>query len=428
MKKQKYHVPKITEGTMKWILPQEYVDCHLGKGIDGDYLLIFLQNDLREALQSFLNGGFSKAGFAFYPLIQDVSLENRQRLERLRRVARNLHKRGEGFSLSSSYQQSLSTSSSCARFICLLCKDFAACRKTKTKEARKKPCDPFRMDDYRKEDQDYLSPLERLQSYAGKTLKNDMMGFYLHGSLATNDFIRGWSDCDTLLVLRQRSLQDPKNLLLLREKIFGMRGYFFQIDPLQHHGCMIASEHDVDRYSDAYFPFPLFSYAKALSPDAIDTISRREMGPEKYEKLYWFVRYFREMKEMGTQTLSSYEAKNLLHLIALFPSLYLQAKNVIVYKKFSFEIARKDFPKEMWGPIRTMTHIRRFWKGFPKSSVIDAASRINPIAAYQMNALLGDILFGMRKKNQFPIKKLVSGMHELSEEAWEKIARTVGRT
>src|SRR3989338_6120551 len=218
MKKQKYHVPKITEETMKWILPQEYVDCHLGKGIDGGYLLIFLQNELREALQSFLNGGFSKAGFALYPLVQDVSLENRQRLERLRTVATHLNQKNGMFAGSVAYAGRLKGPGACSAFLSLLSKDFCLAEKGKTKRERKRPCEGFSLKEYDKKDHGYLQPVKELQEYAGKKLADDVKGCYLHGSLATNDFVKGWSDCDTLLVIGKEALHDPRRLLALRSE------------------------------------------------------------------------------------------------------------------------------------------------------------------------------------------------------------------
>ena len=406
-------------------LPQQYVDENLGKGIEAHYLEVFIHNEAREVLQSFLNGGFSKLGFALYPLVQDVSMENRLRLNRIRKAAKMLHQKNGEFAASSAFVFPIVSSSSCARFLSLLFGDLSSLKRGKTIQVRKKPCEPFDLKDYDEKDKEYLKPVSELSAYAKKHISKDILGFYLHGSLATNDFVKGWSDCDTLLVISKEASQDPEKLLSLRKRIFHMRRFFLKIDPLQHHGCMVISEHDFFNYSQAYFPLPLFSYAKSLSEDNVSLIHQREMGPQRYEKLYWFVEHFRRMKREGRSSLGSYEAKSLLHLIALFPSLYLQAKEVYVYKKFSFEMARKDFHKEVWRPIETMTKIREGWRPFPELPFVRMKAMVNPVAAYQANAIVGDAVLGMKRKNNVAAGELVSQMGVLAEEAWEKIAKRI---
>ncbi len=412
-------------GLKKFILPQQYVDEKLDKETDEGYLGDFVKNETHQVLQSFLNGGFSKAGFALYPLVQDVSFENRERLERIRKVVCVIRKRNKEFKLSSAFSYPLKSPFSCAQFLALLSKDFSSLQKEKTIQARKKPCDPFDISGYDIKNHGYLRPVVDLAEYAKKYLSEDIKGFYLHGSIATNDFVRGWSDCDTLLVISREASEDPKRILSLRKNIFLMRRFFFRIDPLQHHGCMILAEHDLGSYPQSYFPLPLFSYSKALTHDSISVIHERRMGAEKYEKLFWLVEWFREIRENGTHGLSSYEAKNLLHIIALFPSLYLQAKDILVYKKFSFEMARKDFSKDLWKPIETMTTLRDNWRTFPEIPGVRLKALVNPVASYQANAFLGDAILGMKKKNTIPVKELISQMHQLSEDAWSKISKRI---
>ena len=47
------------------------------------------------------------------------------------------------------------------------------------------------------------------------TIKNiccnmEIIGFYLHGSLSTLDYIKGWSDADTLMIIKKDVVKDPK--------------------------------------------------------------------------------------------------------------------------------------------------------------------------------------------------------------------------
>ena len=45
--------------------------------IDKLYLINYVQDKLNELINSFLNGGFSSKGFISYPLIKDVSEDNK---------------------------------------------------------------------------------------------------------------------------------------------------------------------------------------------------------------------------------------------------------------------------------------------------------------------------------------------------------------
>ncbi len=408
------------ERLLSQIAPIECVDQTLKKNPDGlkdQYLIDFVQDELREVLQSFLNGGLSMAGYAAYPFMQQVSSEIKEKLSRISSVASILQHRGEKIS-PVRVPQSIT---GCASAFSSLYQGFAAVQAKGAKATKKKQCEQFDLKEYDKEDLGFLSPLQDIQKIS-RIIENDVEGLYLHGSLATNDFVKGWSDCDTLCIVSADTLKSPKRLLSLRSQLIKVRSLCYRIDPLQHHGTTIVSEYDLDSYPQTYFPLPLFDYTKSFGKDAIGEMRLRQHSTFSYAKLFWFVSCFRRMHEEKNRSLNAYETKNLLHLIALFPSLYLQAKDVFVYKKFSFNVPKKDFSRELWQPIEEMTRIRSRWKQLPIYPGIRGYAKLNPFVAYQMNARLIDAARTV-KKLDIDTEKLIENMHLLSEEAWGKAVR-----
>ena len=102
---------------------------------------------------------------------------------------------------------------------------------------------------------DYLKPLDDLQIYLKKNkLKNYFKFFLIHGSMADKKYIQGWSDVDTFVVIKNSVLRSRKKILFLKKKILYLYKFFFKICPLQHHGLIIFSEHDLINYSNNFLP------------------------------------------------------------------------------------------------------------------------------------------------------------------------------
>jgi hypothetical protein len=405
---------------LRTIAPSEYLARASAQEVENasdEYLINTFQSELREVLHSFLNGGFSTLGYAAYPLVKGISKENKSRLAVISTMGKHLCERG--FEVMS---PKVGSSVECAKALASLYRDFDHMKK-KGKLSTKGLCEQFHVNEYNQNDKAFLEPVVALQNASNK-MRKSALGFYLHGSLATNDFVKGWSDCDTLCVVAKGAIQNPISLLRMREQMVGLRRFFYGVDPLQHHGSMVVSEYDLDCYPQAYFPLPLFTYAKSFWEDTITSIRTRDSKVESFAKLFWFVSYFRKMKMGRNCSWGSYKTKELLHMIALFPSLYLQVKGIVVYKKFSFGIARKEFSPELWKPIEEMTSIRSNWKPLPHFPLIESLARLNPIAAHHLNARLLDV-YGSMHKTTIDIKNLVEGMHLLAEEAWMKARRSL---
>ena len=77
-----FYIEENERGLIKHIVPEYYIDSNFD-GIDADFALRFMQNELNEIVNSFLNGGFSSTGYVFYPFVKDVSRENMVKMEKI---------------------------------------------------------------------------------------------------------------------------------------------------------------------------------------------------------------------------------------------------------------------------------------------------------------------------------------------------------
>ncbi len=394
-----------------------YLKSKAGKNEKPDNVIAvnYIQNELHEILNSFLNGGFSRKGFALYPLIKDVSKENKKKLSNIIYVLKFLNK-SKFSGAADSVENKPLNDFNFASVLCDIYKKFPFKGKT-SKTAEKMPVKEFNLSDYNN-DSDYLIPIEEIKNLSDKHIKKYSLGFYLHGSLATMDYIKGWSDADTMLVLSKSAFDNPKNLLQLRDGLFKLRRFYCEVDPLQHHGTMIITEFDLNYYPEVFLPVDALKCSKSLfAADKPVKFKIRDSGAEAYSKFRWFADYFQKLEEKNLK--NPYDLKFALHLITLFPALYLEVKGKFMYKKFSFEIAEKDFAPEEWKAVKYAENIRNEWKLEGRMPFLKAISRFNPVLAYMMNSKYMAVNNGL--KNKVDRKLIVTGMKALSKKALKNV-------
>lgn len=193
--------------------------------------------------------------------------------------------------------------------------------------------------------------------------KNDLIGAYIHGSLATNENIL-YSDFDALIIIKDEVFESPTRLASLAVRLASLRKIMFQYDPLQHHGWFVLTEKDLKNYCDAYFPVTLFEYSKSLFPDQ-GTNLKIHIRESSIESNLYFLELCDSLInrfKSGYRPKNMHQMKSILSQFMLLPALYLQAKkNKGIYKKLSFELAKTDFSTDEWGAMIEASKIREIW-------------------------------------------------------------------
>ena len=237
--------------------------------------------------------------------------------------------------------------------------------------------DSFNCDEYADKG---LDPLVDIYSRLNKEFDDVFNGFYLHGSMATLDYVSGWSDVDTFAVVSKETLMDKRRLMHLRSAVIEINRIVLKICKFQHHGVMIATEYDLYKYNGNILPYEVFSYMKsmkvgvstingALSNDInqksnrlisvlnfiIDTNEQSIMKSHAYKDEYLLSEYRNSENGM-------YQFKYYIEQFMLIPALYLSLIGESCYKKYSFDSVKDVFPTDVMEWIKLVSSVRQEWK------------------------------------------------------------------
>lgn len=304
-------------------------------------------------LNSFLNGfTLSRISKLFYPFmdVNNIPLEINKIITRLPEVSRTVHHLGV---------KRITNSEQFAVLVSVFCQSLL---NISTNDSKKEKVLINIFQSYEAwlnkavDRNDFKSKLEIITKIK-KTMdviKSYIIDSFLLGSFSTLDYTK-WSDIDILLILKKNTIESSNDLLKVRRIVMKINKLLFTNDPLQHHGIFIISELDMKRYNQAFMPIENFRYStsfyntKYLEFSLIDSnkFILKELKSIKDN-----------IKNFAVNNINIYDWKLFCHIVLLIPVLYLEAKGIYVYKKFSFEIARKDFNSSEWEVIETMTRLR----------------------------------------------------------------------
>ncbi len=202
-----------------------------------------------------------------------------------------------------------------------------------------------------------------MRRYLLMNLKEDLYGAYVHGSIGTYEEV-AYSDFDGLAIIHDEVFRNPKKLSRVAIKLNRARSIMYQFDPLQHHGWFVLTKADLDNYPEYYFPSELFRFAKSIFFNRglslkIKRSVESNPGKELFCKLSNDILNKIKNKKYPN---NMYELKCFLSNFMLLPTSYINAKyKKEIFKKFSFDVAKKDFSPEDWMIIDEVSKIRKNW-------------------------------------------------------------------
>ncbi|MFH1545569.1 MAG: hypothetical protein ABIE23_05820 [archaeon] len=211
----------------------------------------------------------------------------------------------------------------------------------------------------------FLSPFFWLKKFVNENLQEFCSGFFIHGSFADFSFRKGWSDFDSMVLIKKGTVKDEEKLLRLREKMIKLRCFGHVFDPLQHHGPHIIVEEEMDFFPQVFFPFVLFEHSVSFfdKPNSLVFLERAEKTEIK-NSLFITKEYFQEIIENRRKIKNAYDWKLFFHNFTLLPVMYLQAKGIHCYKADSFELIGREFSKGALKPLKIVSGMRENWKLF----------------------------------------------------------------
>lgn len=393
-----------------------------------------VQNSIREILYIFLNYPLSISNLSYLPGL--VKNYYRSKLLSLLPLVKFINDNNRSFENFLSYLYDLHhnkiklNTNSLALAFSIFYHDFAQISEKliTTGTTTKQPCPYFKMEKFPEIERDkkYLTPLKLLQEHGEKHLTEYVSGFYLHGSFATKDYVKNWSDIDTLLIIKKETLNDPEMILRLQKSTYKGTGFAYSIDPFQSHGFFVITEHDLCYYPETYFPTKLFCYSESfLERDPSFEVKLRDCQLENMH-IFWkdCLHYTRNMiiEKLQRNKLTNNDLRIFLHRIYMFPVFYLQAKGIHCYKKYSFDLARKDFSEEEWETIEIGNIVWEQWN-------CNYGYRIIPPFLFTLSPFISNLLlkkyysFSSNIYNKYSIdyKNLLLQFVKLLESAWQKL-------
>jgi hypothetical protein len=167
----------------------------------------------------------------------------------------------------------------------------------------------------------------------------------------------------------------------------------------------------------------LFNYSTPLLPDNSElAFKERDSFVERASCAIKSCEYIKEYKVKGRIPPNLYEYKCLFHSILLLPCLFLEAKGIYCYKKFSFDIIRSEFKACDLEIIDKLTTIRNRWKikRLLPDILAGALSHINPFLYHLLNKYTQARL-PKDLKNILSNDELISGAYKFGEATHDKL-------
>ena len=212
-------------------------------------------------------------------------------------------------------------------------------------------------------DHGYLSPVLRLASFSEKYLKPWTKAVLLHGSLATLDYVKDYSDLDTVVIISKRAFSSSWELERFRKLYRRSLGYLYWFDPLQHHGHIILTEWDLSWYSENLLPLEVFENSRSLTGEGLDIcFSLRDSKSDGVNEFARVVSVFKDRAVMSYVPGTPWSAKSFLSELMLLPSIYCQVLGHRCDKKTSFGIAKDTLPPNIWSVMDEATELRLAWR------------------------------------------------------------------
>ncbi len=207
---------------------------------------------------------------------------------------------------------------------------------------------------------DFLSPIKKVkENFINLGKKEFIIDAILHGSIGSLDYKIGWSDVDISLIIGKNSFESERVLSNLRREILSCVNYLFIIDPLQHHEFLISADITQNYSLNPSIPTVVLLNGKSLIGKKhiihLENQSTIHQAQKRLMDIAQMISESAKNKFMNHHALngiyleedfknknSMYQLKYLLAVIMAMPSYFLDACGSPCYKKYSFDIVKKN--------------------------------------------------------------------------------------
>jgi hypothetical protein len=239
----------------------------------------------------------------------------------------------------------------------------------------------FNKSKFLKKDKNFKKKYINLFNYLEKQkIKKYVKHFCIHGSIASDDYINGWSDFDTFVVLRDTLFDDIRSIIKLRNILKNFYKKLLNLSYFQHHGLIMYTETDLNNYLKGYLPkealdksFSIFGKQKIILKENYSNanLSLKSLKERKkylhqglVSKFYDHHTYKGKKLQIPLKAGSNQMYQLFCHLgyMLNIPILYFDATKRSIHKKKSFKkfyLEIKD--KNIVNLIKKTEKIRKNW-------------------------------------------------------------------
>lgn len=207
-----------------------------------------------------------------------------------------------------------------------------------------------------------FKPVNRLCKYVKKNLEAYLIDAYIHGSLSTMDYT-GYSDFDTIFIIKQEVLEDPQKLKELEKRFIKSIRFLYEYDPLQHHAHFFLIESDLKFYNQSFLPLSAMALSTSLLGRGTNlTFHIRNSEQESEHRFIESIKIVQHYIKNPTRLNNPYYLKGFLSHFMILPVLFLQLKGDYISKKDSFKVMKEQIPDIIWNCMERISLIRKNWK------------------------------------------------------------------
>lgn len=293
------------------------------------------QNLFHRSLESFFYGGFnSRATNYFYPIVRGLAAES---------VKKSMGDQVKDFVITGEMEGATNVYGN-AKLFCRMHQQLkSACQDKDIEKPRTVTVrTTYNPANYQKDCKTRI--LNKLIEYLRRNkIESYLDTLLIHGSFSTQDYVPGVSDLDMLIVINEDTMSHPSKLQRLHEICYRSLHYFYQIDPLQHHGYFVLTPFDLSYFPQTFFPILLFDYSTLVFGKDSFRVSLRPCDSEKENILRSTLDYLGSTNPGEIKHIHAY--KTYFGVLQLLPIAYFQYFGKAIYKKYSFEPFIKKFPE-----------------------------------------------------------------------------------
>ncbi len=236
--------------------------------------------------------------------------------------------------------------------------------------------------------EDYPNYIENSIKNITNILMNDDSAKYIesvniHGSIASKDFIQGWSDLDTWIIIDEEKLENPECLLMIQKLFSRLNTYLLKIDTVSHHGFQVYPKGLLSQYLHYLLPVEVINSGLNIYGQRSFQINTVYFQPELNIRRYnnniiSMIEYFNIFKDYGifkhhpykgeyldsnlfASNQGMYQLKYIISYMVNMPMFYLNVHGYMHTKPESIHLICTLFPKEA-DILKIFSAIRARWE------------------------------------------------------------------